>query len=151
MPALLPLALGVAAVGTGYSIYAGERANKQAKKAAQAEQARNDLRAARERRDAVRQARMAYGMAAQSAENQGVGESSSAIGGQASISSQLSSNLSFLDKDKFYADQASTALGNMRSWSNRANTASQVAGLAMTAFNNSEAITNQFNKIFKGS
>lgn len=150
MPAIPALALGVAAVGTGYSIYAGERANKQAKAAATAEQARNDLRAARERRDAIRAARVAYGSVAQSAENQGVSASSSALGGQSSITSQIASNISFLDADKFYADQAGQALGKMQTWRSRASTAGDVAGFAMSVFNNADAIQGQFNKIFKG-
>jgi hypothetical protein len=142
-------AVAVAAVGTGYSIYAGERANKQQKKAAKAEQARSDLQYARQRRDAIREARAAYASSQQSAENQGVANSSSALGGQASIAAQLGSNLSFLDQYKVYTDQASAALASSASWNNRAQTGSQIAGLAMDVAGNANAIQSSAQKIFK--
>lgn len=138
--------LAVAAVGTGYSIYAGQKSLKEQKKANQAEQARNDLQNARQKRDAIRQARMAYGSAQQSAENQGVSLSSSALGGQGSISSQLSSNLSFLDNYKFLTDQASEHLSNAASYKTNAAVAQDVAGLGFSAFNNSDRIA----AVFKG-
>ena len=156
MPAALPFiaaaAVATTVVSTGYSIYAGERANKFAKKAAKTEQARNDLQAARGRRDAIRDARAAYASAQQSAENQGVAQSSSAIGGQASIASQLNSNLSFLDQFKFYTDQTSAALGKAQTWGNRANTADKIAGASASVFQAAGgigALEKQFSTIFK--
>lgn len=147
--ALAGAALGVAAIGTGYSIYAGERANKQAKKYAKAEQQRSDLQYARERRDAIRQARAAYASAQQSAENQGVASSSSAQGGQSSITSQLNSNLSFLDQYKVFTDQASGALAAQAKWQHRQQQADQVVGLAMSVAGNSAGISATASKIFK--
>lgn len=146
MPAVPALALATAVVGTGYSIYAGQKAASAQKKAVQAEQARNDLQSARQKRDAIRQARIAYGAAAQSAENQGVSLSSSAVGGQASISSQLNSNLSFLDNYKFLTDQASEQLSNAASYKTKQQTASDIAGLGFAVFNNADRI----GAVFKG-
>lgn len=151
MPAI-PLAgwaLGVAAVGTGYSIYAGERGAAQAKKAMKAEQARNDLSAARERRDAIRSARAAYASSQQSAENQGVALSSSSQGGLGSISSQLETNLSFLDQYKVFSDQASSALQKAATWKQRASVAGDIASAGMSVASNATAIKNTFNSIFK--
>lgn len=138
-----------AVVGTGYSIYANERANKQSKAFAKAEQARNDLRAARERRETIRSARAAYASAQQSAENQGVSASSASQGGLASIGAQLQSNLSFLDQYKTFTDQAGEAYGRMQTWKARSDTAGSVASFGMSAANNAEGIVGTFNRIFK--
>lgn len=149
MPAVPFIGAAAAVVGTGYSIYASERANKQSKKFAEAEQARNDLRAARERRDAIRSARAAYASAQQSAENQGVAASSSSQGGLASITSQLGSNLSFLDQFKTFTDQAGAAYSAMQTWSQRASRAGQVASLGMSIASNAPGIESTFKRIFK--
>ncbi len=152
MPAALVIAgigAGVAAIGTGYSIYSGERANKQQKKAYNAETKRANLQEARQKRDAVRQARLSYANAQAAAENQGVSTSSSAQGGQGSIVSQLRDTTSFLDQYGFYSDQASNALGKARSYETASRTASEVAGLGATLFANSANITDTFNKVFK--
>ena len=91
---------GLAVAGAG-----AYTANKNAKKqvAAQNEalayqQKQNDLTAARQRRDAIRQARIARANATNSAATQGVLDSSGSIGGVGSISSQLKDNISFLDQ-----------------------------------------------------
>lgn len=146
MPALPALALATAVVGTGYSIYAGERANSMQKKANTAEAQRNDLATARQRRDAIREARVAYGQSQQSAENQGVASSSAALGGQASVASQLNSNMSFLDQYSFLTDQASTFLGKAQAFRSQAQTAGDIGSLGFTVFNNRDSIS----KVFKG-
>jgi hypothetical protein len=148
MPAVPLIGLGLAAVGTGYSIYAGERANKQAKKAAKLEGQRNDLQAARQKRDAVRQARMAYATSQAAAENQGVSASSSAAGGQSSIASQIGSELSFLDQYGFLSDQASKALGKSQSWSRSAQMGEAVAGVGLSVFSNASEISQAIGKVF---
>lgn len=150
-PALIVAGIGagVAAVGTGYSIYAGERANKQAKKATKLERQRNSLAEARQKRDAIRQARGAYAAAQAAAENQGVSTSSSAAGGQGAIVSQLESNLSFLDQYGFISDQASKALGKAQSWTSSARLGESVANIGMTAVQHSQGISDAFGKIFK--
>lgn len=146
MPAIAVVAAVTAVVSTGYSIYAGERANSQAKKAQKAEVARNNLASARERRDAIKAARAAQANAAQSAETQGVSMSSAALGGQGSIASQLSGNLSFLDQYKFFSDQASAALGSAATFRARAQTADSIAAIGATVYNNSDRIQNFFQR-----
>lgn len=146
MPAIPIIAAVATVAATGYSIYAGERANSQNKKARQAEVARNNLAAARQRRDAIKDARRASADAVQASETQGVSMSSSAVGGQASIASQLSGNLSFLDQYKFFSDQASAALGSAATFRARAQTADSIAAIGVAAFNNSDRIQNFFQR-----
>ena len=87
---------------------------------------------------------MAFGAAQQSAESQGVGDSSASQGGLGSIQTQLGSELSFLDQFTGLSDQASIALGNAAKFQNRANTAKSVGSIGMAAFSNSDAIANIF-------
>jgi hypothetical protein len=140
--------LAVAAVGTGYSIYQGERASKQAKKATQLQRQASDLQAVRQKRDAVRQARLAYAQAQAAAENQNVSSSSAAQGGQGSIVSQLQDNLSFLDQYGFFQDQASRALGKAQTYEKSSRMAAQVSGAALNIFQNSDDIGKSLKNIF---
>jgi len=82
------------------------------REAAALQQKQVNLQQARAKRDAVREARLAFGAAQNTAANQGVSSSSSSLGGLSSISAQASDNVSFLDQFGFYSDQASKALGN---------------------------------------
>jgi hypothetical protein len=149
MPALPAIALATAVIGTGYSIYSGERANSQAKKAASFERQQVDLQGARQKRDVIRQARVAYAQSQATAENQGVSGSSSAQGGGDSIVSQMSDSLSFLDQYGFMSDQASKHLGKAQTYRQNAETGSQISGLGMAAYANAPEIQNSFNKMFK--
>lgn len=152
----------VAVVGTGKSIYESKKATK-ANKAAAAEtrlareqqRKQNDLQAARQRRDAVRQSRIAYAVAQQNAENQGAAGTSASAGGLGSIRTQLGETLSFLDEYNFYSGQASAALGRAADFEVKANNADRSSAtwgkVASTAFNaamNSDAITAQAKKVF---
>lgn len=142
-------ALAVATVGTGYSIYNGERAAKENRKAQELQRQANQITEARTKRDSIRQARMAYAKSQQSAENQGVSISSSSQGGLGSIQSQLGSNLSFLDQISTINDQASAALGRAATFEQRAKTADSVAGLGFSAFGASGQLQSSFDKMFK--
>lgn len=71
-----------------------------------------------------------------SAENQGASSTSSSEGGLGSITSQLNSNLSFLDQYNGLSDMASVALGkaaqhqqNAAGWNVAANLTRQAAGV----------------------
>lgn len=137
-------------VGTGATvanIQATQQASKQAGKAAEAQRKQQELAAARERANAIRQARMAYAMSAQGAETAGASLSSSALGGLGSIQSQLTSNISFLDKNQQLADQGSIALGKMRAAEANASSFGAVAGLAMQTASLSGS--GAFDRIFK--
>lgn len=126
--------LALTAVST---VKAGQEAKKESKaraKALETQQNADDLRQARERRQQIREARIRAGQAAQNAANQGASTSSSALGGQASIATQLSSNLSFLDQQGGLNKQTTAA--NLAA--NKANASAQafgsVANLGSTIF-----------------
>lgn len=156
--ALAAASLGVAAVGTVASISAGNKANAlaaqanvQNQHATDLQRQMNDLSAARQKRDSIRQARIASAQAQQTGESQGVANSSAAVGGQASIASQLGSNLSFLDQYNSMADQASVALGKAGEFEYRskaamvsASNANQISSLGMSVFANSPRISQVF-------
>lgn len=97
----------VAAVGsTVMQMSAQKKAAKENKKAARYERQKSELQAARERISAIKEGRQAFALAQQTAENQGVSDSSGASGGQGSIQSQTGANLSFLDQYGFASDMA---------------------------------------------
>lgn len=139
-------ALATAAVGTGVQIQQGKKAASAQRDAAGIQLKQSKLQEARQKRDAVRQARLAYGQAQNSAANQGVSASSASLGGLASIGSQASDNVSFLDQYGFYSDQASKALGKANQAGANADAAGSIAGLGFTVFNNSSGIAKVFGK-----
>lgn len=114
---------------SAYSISEQSQAAKSQKASVDIQRQQADLQAARQRRDVVRQSRIAQANAQQSAENQGVASSSSAIGGQESIVSQTTSNLSFLDKYNAFTDAAQTAMGKVILHTSHAQSAQAVVGL----------------------
>lgn len=144
---------GLAVAGAG-AYTASKYAKKQV--AAQNEalayqQKQNDLTAARQRRDAIRQARIARANATNSAATQGVLDSSGSIGGVGSISSQLKDNISFLDQWNQYSDLGSQALGRANVYGQRAQMAQTVGGLGMAAFSNADILGGLVGKVFKGN
>ena len=94
-------ALAVAGVATGASIYQGAQATKAQNKSLQFQRQQSALQNAMQKRQAIRQARIAAGNSQQTAATAGVSNSSSAEGAYGSIQSQLSGNLSFLDQNQF--------------------------------------------------
>jgi hypothetical protein len=110
------------------------------KKSARAAQEANEierkkmaLEQAREKRETIRAARMARGQAVNTAAAQGVQDSSGALGGQASIGSQLNYNISFLDQQEALSDQASAALGRARLYESNSRMYSGLASLTWKA------------------
>lgn len=135
MAAFSTIALAVAATATVGSMYYGNKAAKQQKKANEFQRKQANLQAARSRRDQVRQNRLALAGAQVSAEAGGVSRSSGAAGGQGSIQSQGLSNLTFIDNMNKLSDQASVALGKAITNGNYAQMFSGVADLAMAFYN----------------
>lgn len=104
-----------------YKAYkAGEKSAAEQRKAAEFQQKQVNLQNARAKRDAVREARMAYGTAQNAAANQGVSASSGSMGGLSSIAAQAADNVSFLDQYGVFSDQASKALGNAARYDSKA-------------------------------
>lgn len=142
MPAAPIIAVGASVVGAGAAVVGTANAIKSNKKAAKAnaraaayQRQMDNLRAARERRQAIRQARLASGAALQTSVNQGAVDSSASLGGLGSIESQLNQNLSFLDTNTRLADRASEQIGIANKYRAKADTASAIAGAGMTLFN----------------
>ena len=135
---VIPIAAGVAAaaavVGTAKTISSQNKANKLAKEQFAYEKQLNNNKVARERRDAVRAARLTGGSILQAANNQGASESSAALGAQGSIISQLDSNLSFLDTSKKLTDLAGQASVQRQGALNTASNWGAVTNLSMQVF-----------------
>lgn len=137
-------ALATAAVGTAESIKQGRRAASAQREASAMQQKQADLQNARQKRDAIREARLAYGRTTNAAANQGVSGSSGSQGGLSSITSQLGDNISFLDQYGFFSDQASRALGRANQATARANAAGSIANLGFQVAGNASGIANVF-------
>lgn len=144
MPAVGIIAAGAAVVGAGAAVVGTVQSAKFQKKsmraqkeAAKFERQKNELQSMRQRVDAVRQARAAQATVRQAAENQGVSGSSVAQGGQASIISQMTGNLSFLDQYGFLSDQASQSLQKAANAQGNADMWSSIAGAGFALFGTS--------------
>lgn len=132
----LAVGVGVAAVGT----IEGAKASKKAAKATQEQTAiqrqQAQLQGMRQRMDAIRTGRQALAQVQQNAENQGVASSSTALGGEGSVVSQMMSNVSFLDsynnmtdKAELAADRAAKYKGKADMWGAVTNFGFNVASL----------------------
>jgi hypothetical protein len=137
-------ALATAAVGTATSIKSGKQAARYQRDASAMQQKQADLQNARNKREAIREARMAYGRAQNSAANQGVSDSSGSQGGLSSIASQAADNVSFLDQYGFFSDQASRSLGRASAAQSRANTGAAIANLGFQVAGNAVGLANTF-------
>lgn len=141
---VVPIAAAVGAaaavVGTAATIKAQNRANKAAKQQYAYERQMSQNRSVRERRDAIRAARLTQGSLVQTANNQGASSTSAALGGQGSIQSQLNSNLSFLDTQSSLADKSGAAsVARQGALTNAGNWAA-VSNLGMTVFSMSGGV-----------
>lgn len=129
---------GAAVVGTVSSISAQKKALAAQNSQYAYEKQINTNRSVRERRDAIRSARIAGANVVQGAANTGGSDTSAALGTMGSIASQIDSNLSFLDTQTSLANKAGaesqvaqTAKANAATWG-------QVSDLGMAIFNTAE-------------
>ncbi len=135
------------AVGAGSAVMSHRAQKKQAKfqrKAASAQRAQDNMKAGRERREAIRSARIASGNVLQASVNQGVQGSSASLGGLGSIDQQLNQGLSFLDGQNALADQASVALGKANKAGVTAGAWGSASALGMQVFGNASSIASNF-------
>ena len=95
--AIIGASVGLA--GTVTSFIGQKKAAKAAKRAERARQRQRDVAAQRARLQQVREARIKRAAVEQSASDQGVAGSSSAITGATGIQSQLIANLNFIEQD----------------------------------------------------
>lgn len=137
MPVVAVAAVVGAAAAVGGTVIAAKQASKARKLQKQQYAFERQLaqnRSMRERRDAIRAARLATGAAVSNAANQGALDTSASIGGLGSISSQLNSNLSFLDTNQKLSDQAGLAASRANSALSKMQTAQSISQLGMTVF-----------------
>lgn len=125
---------GAAVVGTAKSISAQKKAARAQGEQFKYQRAMDNNRAARERVQAVRAARLSYGQTSQAAVNQGAENSSASLGGLGSIASQLNSNLSFLDTNNRISDLATAAGARASKAGAAAEVWGSVANLGMKVF-----------------
>lgn len=140
-PISIAIVATTAAVGgTMYSIDQQKKASKQNRAAAEMDRKRMNLQSARDRRDAIKAARSAYGASQTAAANQGALGTSASQGALASIDSQAGSNLSFLDRYGSLTDQASVAIGRANDYNSNAAVGSAVAQLGWSVAGNSNSV-----------
>jgi hypothetical protein len=130
---------GAAVVGTVKTIEAQNRAARAQKQQFAYERQINQNRTMRERRDAIRAARLAGASLVQNSVNSGAQESSAALGGLGSIQSQLNSNLSFLDTQGRLADRASAASQAAANAKQSAQKWGAISDLGMAVFDRASA------------
>lgn len=87
--------LALAAIGTGVQFAASRRQAKAQEKAAERQQALQELQARRERRRVIREGRIARAAALNVASQTGAGQSSAIAGGLSGVSSQVGAELGF--------------------------------------------------------
>ena len=126
---------GAAVVGTINSAKAANRANAATQESMKYQRQMDNYKAARERVQAIRSARLAAGTSLQSAANQGAMNTSASIGSMGSIASQLNSNLSFLDTNNKLSDMASQKLGEAAQHRASAELWGSIAGAGSSLFN----------------
>lgn len=137
MAVLTAIAIGLAVTAVAGTVYQAKQQKKAAaetRKAAAADQRRADIANARERRFAVRNARVARASIEAQAAGTGLMGSSSASAALSNVTSRTNENLSFLDQNAELSQQASSANVAAAKYSSRAATAGAVAGLASTGF-----------------
>lgn len=154
MPALPVIAAVGAVVGAGAAvastIQAG-KANKAAKKQFAFERQLATNQAAKNRRDVIRQSRLARGALQQTIANSGgAGDSSIALGALGSIQTQLAGNLSFLDTNQKLANQAGFQANKATIARNTSSLYGSVSQLGLTVFNSAGGAGSVGN-LFKGS
>ena len=123
----------IASVTGAASVIESVKAGKNQRKAQKVQRDADNLRAAREKRDAIRQGMIAQATAEQAANNQGVSTSSGALGGQGSIISQADSSVKWLDTQQQANNLSGIFMDKASKASSKAATFGAVSDLSMTA------------------
>lgn len=134
--------LGLAAAGTGYSIYQQQRAAGQQKKARRAQERQQQVQYRRSQVQAIRQAQIAAAQQRAAVATYGGLETSGAFGGRTAIGSQLGAGLGFgtqmsgLSRDiSMFQQKAANALA-------LAQVGQSFAGLGMNVAGNAGTLSN---------
>lgn len=138
MAVFTAIAIGLAAVAVGGAVYAGQQQKKAAKAsraAMAAEQRRADIANARQRRFAVRNARVARASIEAQAAGTGLVGSSSVAAAASNVTGRTNENISFLDQNAELSQQASAANMAAAKYTSRANTGQAISSAAGQGFN----------------
>ncbi len=123
----------VFAAATVYSGVQQRKAAKAQRRSIKAQQRMADLAAARERRGAIRNARVQQASIESQAANTGLMGSTAAAGASGNVTSRTNENLSFMDMTADLAQQASRANEQAAKYQSNAETGKTVASLASAA------------------
>lgn len=134
IPIIAAVGATVAAGATVASAIQAGKARKDAKKQYAYERQLANNRAAKERTNTIRAARLQQGALAQTAANSGAGESSIALGALGSIQSQLNSSLSFLDTNQKLANFAGFYASRSNIHASKADTWAGISSVGMSVF-----------------
>jgi len=122
------------AVGTASQISSNNKASNAQRESNRIQREANNFQSARERQDAVRDARISYAEQVSTQESQGVGGSSAGQGALSSTSSQARGNLNFMDQYNLLMDQAGASIGRANRYASKASEAGSVASFGFSAF-----------------
>lgn len=139
------VAVAVTVVGTAASIYSSQQQASAQKKQIEAQRRMADIENARQRREAVRQARIARASVISQGEAQGVSGSTGIAGGVAGIQQQMGYNLSFLDQMQDANTQAAVFGQKAADYGAQAGLFGQIASTAYNDFGGKKEIA----KVFK--
>lgn len=118
---------------TTATIFQGERARRETKKARRGQDAARRVTERREKARAIRESQIARAQLVQSAATQGTTETSGFEGGVSSLQAQLASNLSFVEQVGSIQDEVSRRLDSAASAQGLAQTFGAAASLATRA------------------
>ena len=142
--ALTKFALIFGATSTALSIQQQRKATKMRGRSLAAQQRIADIKAARARTKAVREARIRRAEVLTGAQATGTGDTSAAAGAVGSVQSQLGANLSFLDRVGAISRESSIFQQKAVTAGGRAETASAIGGIGFTV-----ASSERLQSIFK--
>jgi len=129
----MPTGIGLALLAAGTVVSVSEQ-----KKASEAQRRQQGLSARRSQRQAIREAQIRRAQSQVQAGAMGVTGGSGLAGGQASLSSQLGSNIGFAGQMSGLNQQITMA-------QSKAQTAGDIAGLGLSVIQNSDSIKEAFS------
>lgn len=137
-------ALAAVAIGTAVSAYGAIEQGNNQKKMARAQQQQQQLQAARERTQQVREARIKMAQIQSTAESQGAGGSSGAIGGAESVVSQANTNLTYINNQEELGNKISDAQQGIINAQGIQAVGSGISKIGGTVFDNKDEIASIF-------
>lgn len=142
------IGIGLAAIGTVASVVGGIEGASAASRAAKAREQQQAIQAQQQRMEQVRQARIKAAAITAAANNQGVSDSSGAMGGEQGINANLAANTSFIDQQVQAGMALSKAQNAQASAQGVESIGSGISKIGGTVFNNRNEISSAYNDVF---